>query len=689
MSVPRQVYAVPRSLFQNTILATVCAIASGSVCAHDAIELNRVVISATGFEQNIKDAPATISIISAEELQKKSYTDITDALKHVAGVQIAGGGVEQSIMMRGMTSAYTLFLIDGRPAQGNDAFSQRGSQAGTPINFLPPLEAIERIEVIRGPASALYGSDAMGGVINIITKKVGSELRGSITAEYTLPHSANQLNEDSFQTNAYLNVPLIADVLGLQLTGAFQNQDESHFVGGSDSAASDPEYKKRNIGAELSWSPGERDTFTLGHRYTVQERWHNPGKSLASDAESRYSESIKKNYYLTHEGRYDNIIANSYINYDRSENPTTVNQVTGNGIEYEVLTVNPQASWFLGAHTLTGGLTYKYENLEDGSNGLREPVVPDANALVKMNRYQNSVFLEDSWALTGNLILTLSGRYDDNQAYGGEFSPKLYAVYHLTDHITIKGGVTSGFRAPDLRSSATDYGSTSRGGVIIGNPDLTPETSLNRELGINYDHYALGLNTSLTVYQIDYEDKINRTGRICAANEACFYNGTYYPPHQYGYTAYENVDKAELRGVEFTLDYRILDNLTYRHSYTYTDTEQKSGEHKGEPLNDVARHMFNASLDWDMSERWNLWTQVNYRSKTSGRWQTGTSGSSRNGVRYPSYAFFDMGLVYRPQDGLALKVGLYNVANKRVSTDDDYAYNLDGRRLIVGLTKSF
>jgi hypothetical protein len=111
-------------------------------------------------------------------------------------VQIAGGGVEQSIMLRGMTSAYTLFLIDGRPAQGNDAFSQRGSQAGTPISFLPPLSAIERIEVIRGPASALYSSDAMGAVINIITKKVGNEVSGSITAEYVTPHSSNKLNEE-------------------------------------------------------------------------------------------------------------------------------------------------------------------------------------------------------------------------------------------------------------------------------------------------------------------------------------------------------------------------------------------------------------------------------------------------------------------------------------------------------------
>src|SRR5690606_8954070 len=674
---------------KRALLAVTMASLACSAVAEEALDLGQVVVTASGFEQNLRDAPASISVISAEELKKKSYTDITDALKNVAGVQIAGGGVEQSIMMRGMTSAYTLFLIDGRPAQVNDAFAQRGSQAGTPINFLPPIEAIERIEVIRGSASALYGSDAMGGVINIITKKVGNKVSGSITSEYTAPHSSNKLNEDTFQTNAYLNMQLIEDVLGLQLTGAFHNQEESNFVGGSDSAASDPEYDKRNLGGKLSWNLNEANALTFGHTYTKQERWHNPGKSLAADGEAQYSESIKKNYFLQHEGKYGNVFSNSYINYDHSENPTTVNETTGNGVEFEVVTANTQASWFLGAHTLTGGLTHEYEKLEDGSNGLREPVVPDANALVEMDRYQNSIFREENWSLTDNLSRSLSGRYDDSQVFGGEFSPKVYAVYHLNDNFTLKGGVTSGYKAPDLRSAATDYGSTSRGGVIIGNPELVPETSLNREIGINYENFELGLSSSLTAYVIDYEDKINRTGRVCEQNAPCFYKGKEYPAHPFGYTSYENVDKAELRGIEFTLDYDVLYNLTYRHSYTWTDTEQKSGEYKGEPLNDVAKHMFNASLDWAVTSRLNLWTQVNYRGETSGRWQTGTSGSSSNGIKYPSYTFADAGLVYRPEDSWSFKAGIYNLTNKEVTTDGDYAYNLDGRRLIVGLTKSF
>ncbi len=673
-------------------LAIASAFTATAVYAEDAAvnPIEVIVVTASGYEQNLLEAPATISVISADELKKKSYTDVTDALKHVAGVQIMGGGVEQSIMLRGMSSDYTLFLIDGKPAQSNEAFGLNGTQAGTPIHFLPPIEAIERIEVIRGPASSLYGSDAMGGVINIITKKVHNEFNGSITSEYSRADSSNKVNEDGNQTSLYLNAPLIKDVLSLQLTGAVQNQQESLFLGGDDSAASDPDYSKKNVGSKLGWQLDKENVLTLGHSYTEQERSATPGKSIAADSEATYNKSIKNNYFVTHDGSYGSLLLKSYLNYDTTKNPTRVNETTGNGISFDVLTVNSQASYFIDQHSLSAGVSYEDENLQDGaSNGLRPPVVPDANAVVKMERYQYSLYLEDQWQALDDLTLTLSGRYDDNEKFGSEISPKAYAVYNLNDEFVLKGGVTSGFKAPSLRQSATDFGSTSRGGVVIGNPDLMPETSLNYEIGLGYHNAGQELSGSLTAYQTNYNDKINRTGRVCLQNEECYYKGTYYPAHQYGYTAYENVDKAELRGVEMTLDYQLLDNLSYRQSYTYTATEQKSGTYAGEPLNDVARHMLNASLDWQAMDKLNLWVQTNFRSKTTGRWQTGTSGSASNGVQYPAYAFTDLGLMYKPQHQLSLKAGIYNLGNKEVTSEENFAYILDGRKLVLSFTYNF
>ena len=110
-----------------------------------------VVTSAGGYEQNMADAAATISVISKEELEKKSYSDVTDALKNVPGVFVQGGGTNQTISIRGMGSAYTLFLIDGKPMNDGSLLTTNGGVQGASANFLPPIEAIERIEVIRGP----------------------------------------------------------------------------------------------------------------------------------------------------------------------------------------------------------------------------------------------------------------------------------------------------------------------------------------------------------------------------------------------------------------------------------------------------------------------------------------------------------------------------------------------------------
>jgi outer membrane receptor for ferrienterochelin and colicins len=545
--------------------------------------------------------------------------------------------------------------------------------------------------VIRGPASALYGSDAMGGVVNIITKKVGDQIRGSITSEYTLADSHNEVNENTFQTSAYVDLPLIPNVLALQLTGSVHDQQESHFVGGSDSSASDPDYEKETLGGKLSWNLNDDNLVTLGHTYSKQERTSNPGKSLAVGEQKSYRESVKENYFLAHEGSFGSLQTNSYINYDKSENKTSLNANTGKGINYDVLTVNTQGTYFFDSHSLTAGLTHKYEELKDGSsNGLKAPIVADPNAVVEMNRYQNSLFIEDNWQMSDDFSLTLSGRYDDNQAFGGHFSPKIYGVYHLNDNFTLKGGVTSGFKAPDLRNAASDYGLSSMGGTVIGNPDLKPEKSLNKEIGLAYENFDLGLETTVTLYVTDFKDKVNRTGNICdTVNRVCEWNGVLYPYEARGYTANENVDEAELRGIEWTLDYNILNNLTYRQSYTFTETEQKSGQYKGEALNDTAKHSFNASLDYQTTERLNLWTQFNYRGSTSGRWQTGTSGSSTNGVSYPAYRFFDVGLGYKATKDLTLKAGIYNVGNEKVTTDDSFAYNLDGRRYIFSLTQAF
>ncbi|EJI7471183.1 TonB-dependent receptor plug domain-containing protein, partial [Escherichia coli] len=132
-----------------------------------------LVVTASGFTQQLRNAPASVSVITSEQLQKKPVSDLVDAVKDVEGISITGGNEKPDISIRGLSGDYTLILVDGRRQSGRE--SRPNGSGGFEAGFIPPVEAIERIEVIRGPMSSLYGSDAIGGVINIITKPVNNQ----------------------------------------------------------------------------------------------------------------------------------------------------------------------------------------------------------------------------------------------------------------------------------------------------------------------------------------------------------------------------------------------------------------------------------------------------------------------------------------------------------------------------------
>ena len=172
-------------------------------------------------------------MVTREELEKKAYVDITDAMQNIPGVFVTGGGNMQDVSVRGMTPAYTLFLVDGRPVSAGRSVNTNGADGGKQIG-LPPLSMIERIEVVRGPMSSLYGSEAMGGVVNVITRVAPAEWGGSVGMDYTSAH--NDVSNDAFNSSFYLGGPLAGDVLALQVNGSYHTTDESDYAGGGDSA---------------------------------------------------------------------------------------------------------------------------------------------------------------------------------------------------------------------------------------------------------------------------------------------------------------------------------------------------------------------------------------------------------------------------------------------------------------------
>ncbi|RBQ29422.1 TonB-dependent receptor domain-containing protein [Aliarcobacter vitoriensis] len=677
----------------RTVATAMLLCAGNLLIANETTKLDdiQVVTTASGFEQNVADAPASISVITAEELQKKSYTDVIDAVKNVPGVSVSGGGNNQDIAIRGMGSAYTKYLVDGRPiSSGKSVKVSTITYEGKIGAYLPPIDMIERIEIVRGPMSSLYGSDAMGGVINIITKKASNDIwRGSISPEYT--KSVNDISNDEYNVNMYLSGPIIKDNLSLSLDGSFQGNDESDFTAASPNSinGSKNEKKVRKIGSELTWNINEQNDLNFRYDYTKQEYSSTIGKSLQNANTGQSYINLQKDVYMIgHKGIFNNFVTNTYFQTE------TTKKVEDKILEENLDTFNTQSSYNIGNHIVTFGGQYKKEKFINEANGL----IGVTNFAVKeADRWEYALFVEDEWGITDNFALTTGVRYNHDELFSGEFTPRIYGVYHITDSLTLKAGVSTGYKQPNIAETLEGFGQGTGGPwlgqvphfriLMIGNPDLEPEKSVSYEAGLNYSNNEIGLLSSLMLFQTDYKDKIqslsicktDSTGNANRNNYAAW-NCSLGSDKYYSLMSFQNVSDAELKGVEFTLDYDLLNNLTASTSYTYTKSEQKSGDFKGEPLNNLPKNMVNVGLDYDISKNWNAWADYNYRGKTSG-----SNGS--NDVT-PGYGLFDVGVVFKATKDLSLKAGMYNIANKEI-TNDEYGVVLDGRRYSVGMNLRF
>ena len=268
------------------LLAILSAPATASAETLAAPTLDKVVVTAAGFEQKITDAPASISIITAEELAQRPYITLLDAVRNLEGVDIGetrdktGQG---TVSMRGMGSDYTLLLINGR-RQNNHGDIYPNSFGGNQFNHIPPLDAIERIEVIRGPMSTLYGADAMGGVINVITKRELDQWSGSATIGRSF-ESDSAFGEDT-TGDVYLTGPLVPGKLNLAVRGSWYERKASNptyadvidpageahsrslgFGGGGKTV----DNTNKSAGVSLAWTPTDNQTITLDADVSRQE----------------------------------------------------------------------------------------------------------------------------------------------------------------------------------------------------------------------------------------------------------------------------------------------------------------------------------------------------------------------------------------------------------------------------------
>lgn len=625
----------------------------------------QIVSTASGFEQDIIDAPASITVITAKDLEGKSYRDVTDALQDIPGITVeggAGGKIESTaIYIRGMAEKYTLFMVDGKP-QGSSQAYYNGFGSANEIGWLPPLSSIERIEVIKGPMSSLYGSDALGGVINIITKKVSNKWTGSLSLDTVIQE--NDKSGDSRQYRYYLSGPIIQDKLGLSVYGSKYHRDEDDFSSGF------REKDKWDNNAKLNWKVNDANNLELIYGKAEQKN-----KGTAEKTGSTEMNNKRENVSLSHELNW--LDSNKTTTYYTREDVEIDNGSSDS--EYIRDTFNTKTIMPISDNnTATLGLDYKQEETKHAKNRFH------GKANANLERWQGAAFLEDEWFITDDWSITTGLRYDKNEHYGSEFIPRLYNVYRLSEEFTLKGGVSKGYVAPELKQAdpsiaEQSMGNSPRQRLDIGNYDLKPESSVNYELALLWNNES-GFDAGVTVYHTEFKDKIEKE-RICEspvggtnkANDICEYNGQMWQ----GINEYTNVSSAELQGIESSFGYRN-DYAKISLNHTYSDSEQKSGSSKGKPLNNLPKHMINLGVDYYINKDITTWTKIKYKGKT-----IEDSSSQR-----PDYTLVDLGINYKFTKYTSFYAGIYNLFDKQITTADN-GKTLDGRRYNIGMKLDF
>ncbi|MDD9725210.1 TonB-dependent receptor [Roseovarius sp. SK2] len=627
--------------------------------AHD---LGTLVLTAAGFEQLLTDAPASITVIDAEDFEGRSVETIADLLRDTAGVSVEKGGKlgGDNITIRGLGEDYVLMLIDGKPIGASQDAFYNGWGTGQRSGYLPPASAIERIEVIRGPMSSLYGSAASGGVINVITKNVPDKWGGSVTLGYTAQEDS--ASGDGYAGRYYVSGPILSDKLGLTFYGQRFERYRDSFAGGYPGGTRDTH------GVKLDWGVTENQDLQFEYNYTWQD-FENTTENAPGNVGSVQNE--RQYGAVTHELRWgQGIQTTSFLTRE------IVDITNGNlGSRYEQTNFNTNTVVPLQSHMLTFGFDYKDERTRHDAGRFAGSIDTD------LDRWHYAVFAEDEWSLTPDFNLTLGLRWDRNENYGDALTPRLYGVYSLNDNLTLKGGVSGGYLVPELKQADSNIVEPAgRGaGWDRGNTDLQPEESLNYELGFVYDG-AGGIQASVVAFHTEFRDKIDREF-ICQSPPgtlACSYNGQTREWIQ----QYVNRDKAELRGIEATLDFPV-GAVDVGMNYTYSDTEITSGTAAGQPFSDVPKHIFNVGLDWQATQDLALWADATYRSEAF------TNGFSRGaGTRTPPYTLVDIGANYDFTDSVRGHLTVYNAFDKTIQ-DATYNKTLDGRHYYFGVTKTF
>jgi len=618
------------------LLGSAIALASPSLV--HAVDGDDTIFISAKAPIKAEEFSGSVSVVTAAEIKARGANSVSEALELLPGVSISatGGNGGDEIKIRGLSAEYGLVLIDGKRVPNTE---RNISSSPANRNRWVALENIERIEVIRGAASSLYGSDALSGVINIITKKAGDKWQSSVTANgQSLARSGGEASGVNISTRGYLSE-------SAALTFSVDHQDENA-VEDDDGLTIQSQRRVTNTNLGLSFDVNEDSKLNFGVIYGEESATDlDASSSGSSETELSQIKRLFSTDYTTKIAGFNTTFALS--NGDTSVLSGTNDwRVVDNNATIEVDGAITDSQY------ISAGIGYRVE---------------------KANRYDkdfsdtfksSNVFLQDVIDLNEDHALTLGLSAENHNKYGSEVSPKIYWNWTLDPRWTFKAGYSEGRVAPAIREGSSDYViSAGPTRTYQGNDDLKPEESKTFEVSANYDDDKL--SAGISVFNTDIKNLISTEDIVTGFSTLALYS---------------NVDKARIRGVESSIGWKINQQSKIAFNYTYLDAENRSGDNKGNQLTRRAKHEASltfdqhlASIDSDLSLTWKgLSSQYT---------------DSANTQKIKGHGLIDVGLVKSLNENLEVAATIKNLGDVRVM-DGSEALNV-GREYRLSLTGRF
>lgn len=536
-------------------------------------------------------------------------------------------------------------------------------------------------------------------MVNIITKNATKEWTGSVSTGFTV-HDKSDFG-DGYQGDFFVSGPLVKDILGLQVYGGGNYRQEDNLIGASN------KNKDQNLNAKLTFTPVDKQTFIFEAGRHRLEKDETLGKTIdltttrgttVTPNNLNSTRASRNHWSVTHQADWDVITSELSFSQEIAKREVSVNGVMNtrkpeikNNV-FDAKFMLPLSNHFF----VFGGQVQQAKLQDDSVTRVLTKTLPNGHKASravfessKNSVKQSALFLEDCIDIGKDLLFTLGSRLDHHEKYGSHWSPRVYAVYHINDNFSLKGGVSKAFKAPSIREISESYvTSTEAGaGVIYGNKDLKPETSVNEEIALVYTNNN-GYNASITLFNTDFKNKLTS-----------HYTSLTDPVMKAKLYEYANVGRANIKGTEIATHIPFNEHWNVDMSYTYQHSKRQSDEDisvskmslRGLPLDNTPKHAASAKLNWQMNDALSAYTRIAYKGKQI--WANPRNGDSKNHYRTrAAYTTVDLGTTYKFNPNVSLSLAVLNIGNEigeRVNTNGGSWTVEEGRRFWTNLNVTF